>query len=639
MKIKIISLLSTSILLTSFCFSQSCGTFSYSSTVGLTETPDCNNNYFLVFEDNFLEDHLDLLKWELQHHAQGTLNGGVSQGYNSLDNIQIINGNLYIIAKKETVIRRTINHCPDECVCDDETDDGTTFDEDIDNCILSDGVPNLRTFYYTTSNIWTRDKFLYGKFEISCKIPEGSFWPSFWLFGCWNSMGAEDTWNEIDVFEFRKGTNDPQTNLQYDVNNDGNTDEADGETCPITFNNLSFDFQTFNTFTLIWDEYSIKWFINGNWIRTVNYYRNTLLQSVGCEEIIIPGVYFKEDVYGFNPMALILNLGIENGDFTPNENDLPAYFVIDYVRIWKKAEPNCCISHKLYEATENLPTLTSVDNYIIAGNDAGIFDAGGNVVVKSGQTVSFKAGDFIDLNSGFEVEKGANFSAVISPCTVTQGDNIEIISFPDSFSPDNDGIDDKLMISVNGATSYKIRVEDKDPPYNTFYQTGEISIFSNSVAVWDGSCNYTGNCWFYHKCDRQRRITLTFYNCDNMLISQKVIDVDCNSKSLIIEEENADNEQGSDKSMNYNNEIENFQIHPNPFSNSFTISFTQPEQTDAKIYLTDAYGRHVLGIFNGSIDKGQHSIDVSTDGITKGLYFCIMETPTNRKVVKVVKTE
>ncbi len=85
--------------------------------------------------------------------------------------------------------------------------------------------------------------------------------------------------------------------------------------------------------------------------------------------------------------------------------------------------------------------------------------------------------------------------------------------------------------------------------------------------------------------------------------------------------------------------IENFQIHPNPFSDSFTISFSQPEQTDAKIFLTDAYGRQVLGIFNGSIDQGQHSIDVSTDGITKGMYFCIMETPSGRKVVKVVKNE
>ncbi len=83
----------------------------------------------------------------------------------------------------------------------------------------------------------------------------------------------------------------------------------------------------------------------------------------------------------------------------------------------------------------------------------------------------------------------------------------------------------------------------------------------------------------------------------------------------------------------------NFTIHPNPFSDSFTISFSQPEETDAKIYLTDAYGRQVLGIFNGSFDKGQHSIDVSTDGITKGLYFCVMETPAGRNVVKVIKTE
>jgi len=89
----------------------------------------------------------------------------------------------------------------------------------------------------------------------------------------------------------------------------------------------------------------------------------------------------------------------------------------------------------------------------------------------------------------------------------------------------------------------------------------------------------------------------------------------------------------------YFNELNNLAIYPNPFTNSLTISIAQPEQTDANIYLTDAYGRQVLGIFNGSIDKGQHSIDVSTEGITKGLYFCIMETPSGRNVVKVVKLE
>ncbi len=82
---------------------------------------------------------------------------------------------------------------------------------------------------------------------------------------------------------------------------------------------------------------------------------------------------------------------------------------------------------------------------------------------------------------------------------------------------------------------------------------------------------------------------------------------------------------------------ENLLIHPNPFSDSFTISFSQPDETDAKIYLTDAYGRQVLDIFSGSMDKGQHSIDVSTDGIAKGLYFCIMETQSLRRVIKLVK--
>ncbi len=108
-----------------------------------------------------------------------------------------------------------------------------------------------------------------------------------------------------------------------------------------------------------------------------------------------------------------------------------------------------------------------------------------------------------------------------------------------------------------------------------------------------------------------------------------------NNDTLYSEE----NKTKIDKNNIFSLENTLFQIYPNPFSNSFTVSISQPEETDAKIYLTDAYGRQVLGIFSGSFGKGQHSIDVSTDGITKGLYFCVMETPAGRNVVKVIKTE
>jgi beta-glucanase (GH16 family) len=584
----------------------------------------CNDNdpWILVYEDDFNSTTLDLSKWKLPYQGYHDYHGdhvwlantGNTPFIDYSNNIEVSGGYLKLITRIENppIIGSYIS----------------SFD--------SHPYPiTTMPFHRSSAKISSQNEFLYGKFEMRCMIPQGGFFPAYWLYGEYNKYNQKDKWNEIDIFEFMNGSvNSPSTNIHYDFNGDG---ETKNEQCS-EIHNFGFNFsQNFKTFTLIWDEYKIEWYINDILIRKVNRYFDQYNTPLNCSQMHNIGAYKRSIIYGINPMELIINTAIHSA-FQPDFSSYPAYFIIDYVRIWQK-EKKCCITHKLYESTEELPQYTWVNEYIKAGNDAGISGISGDVIVKSGQNVSFYAGDYIDLLEGFTAENGSIFNAEILNCTSTYGEDITVKSIPNSFSPDNDGIDELLFIYVDGATHYTINVEDIGPINSTFYVATKVPINSNPVAVWDGSCNYTPNCWFYHKCNRQRRITLTFYNCDNVLVSQKVIDVGCNSKSLIIEEEDTDNEQGSGKSLNYNSEIVDFHIHPNPFSNSFTISIAQPEQTDAKIYLSDAYGRQVLSIFNGTIDKGQHSIDVSTDGITKGLYFCIMETPAGRNVVKVIKTE
>ena len=90
----------------------------------------------LVFEDNFEGDTLDLKKWHLQTHSQRTLTNSGSQEYNTLDNVVVKNGICKIIAKKETVFKRTV-----------------LWMNDSD--LLADGIANLRTFNFTSSNIWS----------------------------------------------------------------------------------------------------------------------------------------------------------------------------------------------------------------------------------------------------------------------------------------------------------------------------------------------------------------------------------------------------------------------------------------------------------------------------------------------------
>jgi beta-glucanase (GH16 family) len=592
-----------------FSYSQSC----YGTSTIMTMSTYCDDNspWILRFEDNFDGNQLDTTtKWELTTYMQGTLKSSHSQEYNTLDNIHLSNGYLCITAKKETIEAKCISWLgPD--------------------VILDDTLPNLRIYNYTSSCIQTQEKYLYGRFEIRCKIPKGSFWPSFWLFGDWDEFGNKDRKNEIDVFEFRRGENKPSSNIHYDIDGDDNTESCTDHPS-LLFINFS---ETFNTFTLIWDEYKIEWYINGNLVRRVSKYSTHFFPylPLDCSDMREYGIYSSSLVYGYNPMQLILNLPVEKGTHTPNDSDLPAVYIIDYVRIWQKEKQNCCLSHKLYEATETFPSLTSVENYIKAGFDAGISDISGIVKVKSGQNITFRAGDYIELSGGFTVEEGAIFTAEIGECNSKQGENIEVTNFPSSFTPDNDGIDEKLFISVNGATHFSIFIEDINFPNSRFYVAYEMPIYSNPIAVWDGNCNL--NCLFYHLCNRKRKVKIAFFNCQNSLIAEKTIDVQCNTKQnnndTIILPKSLSEEYRLNETL--------FQLHPNPFDNSFAITLTQTEDSETVIYLTNTFGRKVLQIYSGQLEKGQHAIEVSDASLPPGMYFCIMQTPTQRKVLKVVK--
>ena len=119
--------------------------------------------------------------------------------------------------------------------------------------------------------------------------------------------------------------------------------------------------------------------------------------------------------------------------------------------------------------------------------------------------------------------------------TNSEGEDIIIINIPDEFSPDGDGVNDKLCIEVTGATKYDIYVSDYNWPYDQYYIRKNIPIRSNHFCVWDGSCDYSDiNCFLYHKCNRKRNIGFKFSNCDNSVYKTKTINVKCsNNKSEI----------------------------------------------------------------------------------------------------------
>lgn len=276
------------------------------------------SDWQLVFEDDFSKNNLDMNFWELQAWSQGVLYGNTSsQEYNSLKNIEIKDGVLKILIKKESLVERAVSWLPDDTV-------------------LADNIKNKRLYNYTSSNLWTKQKFGYGKFEARIKIPKGKgFWPAFWLY-------ASHPWSEIDIFEFwnessfgRKTDTSMlsmvlHTTTHYDYDSNGISNRCSRHH---KLNDLSKDF---HVYSLIWEPEKIEWYIDGKLLRCEYHFRKSKKQGVECT-MKCKELYLRNLIYPINPMALILNVNIQNRDNSPDESTpFPAAMEVDWVRYYKR---------------------------------------------------------------------------------------------------------------------------------------------------------------------------------------------------------------------------------------------------------------------------------------------------------------
>lgn len=117
-----------------------------------------------IWQDNFDNASIpDQSKWSYDVGGSGWGNNEL-QYYTAGDNVGIVNGNLVIQAKKQTIEARQ----------------------------------------YTSSRLITRGKgdWLYGRFEVRAKLPKGrGTWPAIWLLSSDNSYGIWPTSGEIDIME------------------------------------------------------------------------------------------------------------------------------------------------------------------------------------------------------------------------------------------------------------------------------------------------------------------------------------------------------------------------------------------------------------------------------------------------------
>ena len=83
-----------------------------------------------------------------------------------------------------------------------------------------------------------------------------------------------------------------------------------------------------------------------------------------------------------------------------------------------------------------------------------------------------------------------------------------------------------------------------------------------------------------------------------------------------------------------------FEITPNPFSNSVKFSFNLDQKSVTNLVIFDITGKVINQIVNQSIlTEGNHEFEINTSNWSQGIYFCKFTLHGMTKVYKFVKQE
>ncbi len=559
-----------------------------------------NDNLILVLDENFNGNSLDESIW--QTHFPWNLYFGVC--YYNNNNVKVEDGILKLTAKQDPGYYDIISY-----------DDGNYHTEQM-------------YFKYTSGMIYSKKQFSYGVFKIRCRWPQvRGLWPTFWLFG-------GDKYDELDIFDNGTDTNVYICNILHHSDYYSNIEKICSSFDTILPSNF---FNQWHIYTCYY--YNDKIIIQIDNLIIKKFYRFFNTNGIDCEQnITIPNSqFFLNDAYPIRPMNIISSLQI--APWYIIDNIFPeSTMEIDYIKVWQ-FDHACCMPYKLYESTENLPYETSMQNFIKAGNDVGIPNINGDVIVKSNQNVTFKAGDEIDLLPGFTAESGSNFSAEIQECnysTKPEGESITIINIPNSFSPDCDGINDQLCVEVNGADYYDIYVRDYADSNIIYYFNEHVPIYSNIFCVWDIICNSGYSiCNIDENFNILLKINFIFYNCSNRKTVTKNIYLNCSNKK-----------SENDSCFNYNIEALNsdgilnnleLNISPNPTFDNTNISFNLCESLNIHMYITNLNGTMTKEILNQKYNAGLYNINIDVSNLAPGTYFCVLETSYGINKIKFIK--
>ena len=185
---------------------------------------------------------------------------------------------------------------------------------------------------YTSARLSTRERVMaiYGRIEARIQIPRGQgIWPAFWMVGSQHDKGVWDVSGEIDIME--NIGKEPRA-IHGTLHGPG---YYGGGGIGRVYS-LSKPFaDDFHVYAIDWDADAIRWYVDG-----------TMFHKVTPDDL-------RGNPWLFNH-AFYINLNVAVGGHWAGEPDATSVFpqtmLVDYVRIWKLAEPNT------YRGTYSVPT-------------------------------------------------------------------------------------------------------------------------------------------------------------------------------------------------------------------------------------------------------------------------------------------
>ena len=82
--------------------------------------------------------------------------------------------------------------------------------------------------------------------------------------------------------------------------------------------------------------------------------------------------------------------------------------------------------------------------------------------------------------------------------------------------------------------------------------------------------------------------------------------------------------------------LSQFSCYPNPLRETGTIQFSVEAEEQVHIYLVNEVGTKVRDFTDTNYYSGFHKLSFDTQGLNSGIYHCILQSPSNRKVLKLV---